>query len=56
MVDIAVGDTEDENFEVDTSAQKKGGKMGGVARASSMTPEERENIARLAANARWKKS
>ena len=33
-----------------------GGLKGGKARASKMTPEQREEIARTAANARWKKS
>lgn len=54
IVDIATG--EDVDFEPDTSAQKKGGKKGGQRRAASMSPEQREEIARLAAQARWKKS
>ncbi|MBI5936457.1 MAG: histone H1 [Betaproteobacteria bacterium] len=33
----------------------KGGKKGGKARAEKLTPEERSEIARLAAEARWKK-
>ncbi len=33
-----------------------GGKKGGKARAEKLTPEERKEIAKLAANARWKKS
>lgn len=32
-----------------------GGKKGGKARAEKLTPEERSEIARLAAIARWKK-
>ena len=32
-----------------------GGLKGGKARASKLTPEKRKEIARLAANARWKK-
>jgi hypothetical protein len=35
---------------------KLGGKKGGKARAEKLTPEERKEIARLAAHARWKKS
>jgi hypothetical protein len=31
------------------------GKSGGRARADSLTPEERSEIARVAAQARWKK-
>jgi hypothetical protein len=34
---------------------KLGGKKGGAARAAALTPEQRANIARLAASARWKK-
>jgi hypothetical protein len=56
VVDIATGQLEDGSVEVDTSAQKRGGEKGGAARASSMTPEQREKIAKLAAEARWKKS
>ena len=32
-----------------------GGRKGGLARAANLTPEERSEIARLAAQARWKK-
>jgi len=35
---------------------RRGGKIGGAARAKSLTKEERERIARIGANARWKKS
>jgi hypothetical protein len=31
-----------------------GGKKGGVARAKNLTPEQRSEIARKAARARWK--
>jgi len=34
----------------------KGGKKGGKARAAKLTPEQRQEIARRAAQARWKKS
>jgi hypothetical protein len=34
---------------------KKGGKKGGAARASAMTPEQRSEGARKAVLARWKK-
>lgn len=33
----------------------KGGQKGGKARAASLSPGEREEAARLAAQARWKK-
>ncbi len=32
----------------------KGGKIGGKARAAKLSPEERSEIARKAAQARWK--
>jgi len=32
-----------------------GGKKGGKARAERLTPEQRREIARLAANVRWRK-
>lgn len=35
---------------------RKGGLKGGVARKAALTPEQRSEIARLAAQARWKKS
>lgn len=35
---------------------KKGGDIGGAARARTLSPEQRSEIARLAAEARWKKS
>jgi len=34
---------------------RKGGLKGGAARAASMTPEQRAEIAKKAAAARWKK-
>jgi hypothetical protein len=35
---------------------RKGGLKGGRARADSLTPEQRKEIAQAAANRRWKKS
>jgi len=32
-----------------------GGKKGGKARAEKLTPEQRKEIAKIAANARWRK-
>ena len=34
----------------------KGGKIGGKRRLKTMTPEERRNVAKKAAKARWKRS
>ena len=38
------------------AAQRAGGLAGGKSRAKKLTPEERRDIARIAAQARWKKS
>lgn len=35
---------------------RRGGRKGGKARAKALTPEQRAEIARVAAHARWKKS
>jgi hypothetical protein len=59
IVDIATGEVMD-----DASPQKRtssvrgrsGGLKGGKARAKSLTEAERADIARAAAQARWKKS
>ncbi len=52
---IAVGDIDEECVEQPTPTPKrsKGGKKGGKARAGSLTPERRVEIATQAANARW---
>jgi hypothetical protein len=34
---------------------RKGGLKGGNARAANLTPEQRSNIAKMAAQARWQK-
>ncbi len=35
---------------------RKGGLKGGAARAANLTPEQRREIAKLAAHARWKRT
>lgn len=52
---VAVGDIEEEYVEEKKSTPKrsKGGKKGGKARAESLTPEQRSEIATRAARARW---
>jgi hypothetical protein len=37
-------------------AARKGGLKGGAARAAKLTPEQRAETARIAAQARWKKA
>ena len=56
--DIATGQVEDAP-EVDAALSERGrkaGKRGGRVRAIALSPEQRSEIARLAARARWKKS
>lgn len=63
VVDIATGQVEDKPE--DKSAGKNphavalgrlGGQRGGAARKKSLSPEQRRDIARRAAQARWSKS
>lgn len=51
---IATGDEED--VLPASTAGAALGKPGGKARAAKMSPEQRAEIARLAAQARWKKT
>jgi hypothetical protein len=62
MVDLATGDVSDreptpEEQGKDPAAVemgRRGGLKGGAARAASMAPERRAEIARKAAQSRWK--
>jgi hypothetical protein len=64
MVDIATGAVEDREptpeelgkNPIAVSRGKSGGPRGGRARAAKLTPEQRSDIARIAAQTRWKKS
>jgi hypothetical protein len=51
---IATGDEEERPSK--TPARAKGGKKGAAARAAKLTDSQRAEIARVAAEARWKKS
>ena len=57
--DILTGQIKDRQAapEKATAAEyaRKGGLKGGKARAKSLTPRQRAEIAKAAANARWKK-
>lgn len=55
IVDIATGEVSDEPTPRESRARKAGA-VGGPARARALTPEQRAEIARTAASARWKKS
>ena len=52
---IATGEEEYEDDGKDPAAKALGAK-GGKARARKLTPEQRSEIAHLAAEARWRKS
>ena len=56
---IATGEEQEDIPQKDARAVergKRGGSKGGRARATKLTPKEREEIARVAASTRWKKS
>lgn len=58
IVEIATGERADERPEPMTPAQefaRSGGLKGGKARASTLTPAQRQEIARKAAAKRWMK-
>lgn len=56
VTDIAVGDSEDSVSPKKRLARgRSGGLKGGKARAATLSPEQRHDIARTAASARWKK-
>jgi hypothetical protein len=52
---IATGEIEDAPRDAGKEYARKGGLKGGKARASSLSPERRREIARLAAERRWGK-
>lgn len=59
IVDIAIGEVQDEdlNKRKDPAAVdlgRRGGLKGGKARAEKLTPEKRREIAKRAAQSRWK--
>jgi len=62
IADIATGESVDEipqKNDKDPAAValgRKGGLKGGKARAESLTPEKRQEIAKKAAKARWKQN
>lgn len=53
IVSLATGEIEETHVK---ESARKGGLKGGKARAKSLTPEQRSEIASIAAQARWKKS
>ena len=55
IADIATGEVDETPTNTEARA-RKAGKVGGKARAKALPPEKRSEIARRAAQARWKKS
>jgi hypothetical protein len=55
IVDIATGEVATGEAGATIQRASKAGAVGGPARARSLTPEQRSEIASLAAQARWKK-
>lgn len=51
---IATGEVED-TVDESKAHHREGGKKGGAARAAALSPSDRQEIARRAAEARWKK-
>ena len=56
MVDIMTGQVEDGGDTPQSGRGRAGGIKGGPARSATLTPEQRSEIARVAASARWKKN
>ena len=52
---IATGEAEDAESNLKARSGRLGGKVGGIARARALTPEERKQSAQRAAKARWRK-
>lgn len=55
VVDIATGENQEAAVVSVSQRGAEGGKIGGKARAKSLTPRQRSEIAQAAAQARWKK-
>lgn len=59
IVDLSTGDAKEEKLEDDgkdpaaVALGRRGGLKGGKARAKKLTPEQRSEIAKKAAKARW---
>ncbi|MEJ0094973.1 MAG: histone H1 [Methylocella sp.] len=56
VIDAATGEAEAIEDSPEQTRASKGGTAGGPARARVLTPAQRSEIARVAAEARWKKN
>jgi hypothetical protein len=52
---IATGEAEDNATPADKAHHSRGGKIGGANRAKALTPAQRSEIAKRAADKRWSK-
>ncbi len=55
MVDLATGEASEAEETAFTRRASKAGAVGGPARAKALSPQQRSEIASVAAQARWKK-
>jgi hypothetical protein len=55
VVRRATGETEALPESVKAASGRKGGLKGGTSRATSLTPKQRSEIAKKAADARWRR-
>jgi hypothetical protein len=55
VMQIATGEIAEDSPDPGKEYARKGGLIGGRKRASKLTPIQRSEIARVAAEARWKK-
>jgi hypothetical protein len=53
IVDVATGEATDADAPKKAEGQRKGGLIGGRARADALSPDERSEIAMKAAAKRW---
>ena len=56
MIDIAAGEGAQVERTANEARAARAGAVGGPARAKALTPQQRSEIASVAAQARWKKS
>lgn len=56
IVDLATGEASEADTPEKAEGQQRGGLKGGRARAEALSPDRRTEIAREAAEVRWKKS
>lgn len=56
VIDAAISEEKEKEEAAEITRARKGGKKGGPARSAVLTPSQRSAIARLGAQARWKKN